>query len=455
MLTLIRSLCRRRIFQFGIVAVVAFLAGIVWFKDRLWPYYVLEDIYVRLKYEMTGGTVRTEPDGSVNSRREPDLDLNRLTYTPKSRTLSELERISRRLRMIGFGRTAELVNTSVQAGGQLDYGLPEKPLETPAVRIERFVFDIGAGCQSVSWLLHPRDAREEIEKLLIVHQGHDSHLTDAPVHPSNDVAPAINKALDAGLHVGVFHIPMWSHGNACSIEFVDHIVGSLRINNHTTFEYAPGFENVFGFHPFTMFLSPVKAYIDLLEKRSPGMRVYITGLSGGGWMSTVYAAADERIEIAFPVAGNMPYSIRSRVPQDLRDYETTYISTFADYSDLYVLATMRNGRFERRHRWLALVGSSGRADRCRSVAERGGDRSRRDARRARVVGRHGARPAGDPFRIGVSRGGGLVWSMNWHRRSSDHYRRDLGRYRVEAQIAESDRCRLVPIRRNLSGMETP
>lgn len=315
------------------------MAGAAWYQQQGWFFIDVQDTYVRLKYEVTS---RIHTEGF----RKPD----RFVYRPSPRTLSDLDRISQRLRAIGFSRRATLITTSEHTGGQLDYGELEGALETSASRIETFTFDIGAGCQSKSWLLHPKNAGDKIDKLLIVHQGHSSYLTFSPGNPANDVTPAINAALEAGIHVGVFFMPFRGEANGCFIQYDDPIAGPINIRDHGGFDAALGFEGVFGFHPFAMFLSPIKAYIDLLKNRDQNMRVYMTGLSGGGWTTTVYAASDERIEIAFPVAGNIPDTIRNQVPiVPLTDYETNYISTFADYSDLYVLATMRKGKFERRH----------------------------------------------------------------------------------------------------------
>ena len=40
-------------------------------------------------------------------------------------------------------------------------------------------------------------------------------------------------------------------------------------------------------------------------------RVVMVGLSGGGWTTTVAAAIDPRIDLSIPVAGSLPFAMRT------------------------------------------------------------------------------------------------------------------------------------------------
>ena len=64
--------------------------------------------------------------------------------------------------------------------------------------------------------------------------------------------------------------------------------------------------------PMKYFLEPTALSLNYLKSRHrsgrfPNYRAFhMTGLSGGGWTTTIYAAIDPRIRSSFPVAGTIP-----------------------------------------------------------------------------------------------------------------------------------------------------
>lgn len=332
-----------------VIAIFCFLAGVIWFKDRLWPYYPLEDAYVKLKYELFQKSVRTASEETSLGKASKTRDIKVAAFTVKKITNNNLDRMHDDLSTIAFSRPSGLLASSEKNNGILDHGNAGQPLDTIAAKIETFTFDMGASCRSVKWLLHPPDPQARSRKILIVQQGHRPYVTGGAEFPSSDVRPVIEKALAEGLYVGISYMPFIDPAAPCNISYDDPIVGPITIDRHSHFEYAPRFEQVFGFHPLSMFLSPLKTYVDILKDRWPSSELYMTGLSGGGWTTTVYAALDQRIDAGFAVAGSIPFSIRNNMPQDHRDYETTLIAQFGDYSDLYVMATRKGNGYARRH----------------------------------------------------------------------------------------------------------
>jgi hypothetical protein len=70
----------------------------------------------------------------------------------------------------------------------------------------------------------------------------------------------------------------------------------------------------------------------------------MTGLSGGGWTTTLYAAVDPTIRCSFPIAGTIPLYLRTRGSVgDREQYEQTFYR-IAGYPDLYLLGASGRGR---------------------------------------------------------------------------------------------------------------
>lgn len=82
--------------------------------------------------------------------------------------------------------------------------------------------------------------------------------------------------------------------------------------------------------PVALFLTPVKAVVDAIVASDADAELLLIGRSGGGWTTYVYAAIDPRIDIAVPVAGGTPLSMRlSAGPAEAGDYEQTWPPLFS------------------------------------------------------------------------------------------------------------------------------
>ena len=102
--------------------------------------------------------------------------------------------------------------------------------------------------------------------------------------------------------------------------------------------------------PMKFFLEPVAAGLNHIKKSARKMgspdyrKFHMTGLSGGGWTTTVYAAIDPRIQLSFPVAGTMPLYLRTGGSVgDLEQFEPGFYA-IAGYQDLYMLGADKPGR---------------------------------------------------------------------------------------------------------------
>jgi hypothetical protein len=71
--------------------------------------------------------------------------------------------------------------------------------------------------------------------------------------------------------------------------------------------------------------------------------IHMTGRSGGGWATTIYAALDWRIERSVSVAGTLPIELRTLdldYMDDLGDWEqsSAYLFRIVSYQELYEAA---------------------------------------------------------------------------------------------------------------------
>lgn len=120
------------------------------------------------------------------------------------------------------------------------------------------------------------------------------------------------------------------------------------------------------------FFDPVLRSLNYLLQQQSFSDITMTGLSGGGWTTTVYAALDPRITTSFPVAGSLPLWMRNPSPEvpagygrtgivatrawdpspdvascgEFGDRENSLPSFYqiAGYPDLYVLGAYGQGR---------------------------------------------------------------------------------------------------------------
>lgn len=100
---------------------------------------------------------------------------------------------------------------------------------------------------------------------------------------------------------------------------------------------------------FQNFLSPLYAALNWLGDGRYD-QVIMSGVSGGGWMATVYPAIDPRVTFSAAVAGSFPMYLRmlptENVFRDIGDWEQTYppFYNIANYFELYLMSALGTGR---------------------------------------------------------------------------------------------------------------
>jgi len=190
-------------------------------------------------------------------------------------------------------------------------------------RVDELRIEMAPGLQGLAYHFIPEHPNSE---LVVVHHGHACTLDDDP--SPGDVGYGLQRTIQALLREGYGVLGV----------FMPHMrPGDCTGHHDAMFQLHPEGS------PIKYFLEPTALGLNYLEQRYrsdhfPHYRVFhMSGLSGGGWTTTLYAAIDPRIRYSFPIAGTMPLYLRTGGSVgDREQYESTFYG-LAGYPDLYIL----------------------------------------------------------------------------------------------------------------------
>lgn len=156
----------------------------------------------------------------------------------------------------------------------------------------------GCGSEDRNWkggLYNVWEPQGQQVGVMILHQGHDCF---AGCSSSNhNLVPVAESFAAEGFRVYGFEMPPRPHDNG----------------------------------PIERFFQPVVDFINAIE---PGMPVYMAGLSGGGWTTSVVTALAPRVKRGYSVSGDIPIDVRPLT--DDADFEQR--NPPHDYRVLYAMA---------------------------------------------------------------------------------------------------------------------
>lgn len=192
---------------------------------------------------------------------------------------------------------------------------------------------------------------DQSDSLTIYHVGHESsgNNLERPSSVTQDViAPdaawLTNQFLNSQSDVLILFMP----GMGFSPEPEKFSEPVVRLNSmlgqHSVFSML----DFYGDSAATYFIAHVKGFLDKYGEKY--RKVTMVGRSGGGWVTTLAAAVDTRVQCSVSIFGSLPMKLRLPVEGDLRndmgDFEQHGLLIFKeiDYIDLYALATTRQRR---------------------------------------------------------------------------------------------------------------
>lgn len=203
-------------------------------------------------------------------------------------------------------------------------------------QIDRVTVNMEWGLTSTAYHFIPAQANG---KLIIYHGGHDGDFIVAK--------DLIAFFLKNGFSVVGMSMPLEAPNNNPVVDLEN--IGKVQLTFHDQIKLL----KMKSGHPVQLFLTPVAVVVNYAQPLGYNS-IYMTGVSGGGWTTTVYAALDPRITRSYPTAGTLPLHLRedrkrtnsAQRPADWGDYEQTIpeLHAIANYLDLYILSSVGEHR---------------------------------------------------------------------------------------------------------------
>jgi GDSL-like lipase/acylhydrolase family protein/SGNH-like hydrolase/esterase family protein len=162
-------------------------------------------------------------------------------------------------------------------------------------------------------------------RLIVLQHGHACTFDDAQDPRSAGMANAIDTLLGEGYAVLAAYMPHMRPGDCRTVPHARMF--DLPVESGSGLKF---------------FLEPVAISLNALKSRYK--EVNMAGLSGGGWITTLYAAVDPGIRHSFPVAGTIPLYLRTGGSVGDKEQFLDEFYRIAGYPDLYLLGAVGPGR---------------------------------------------------------------------------------------------------------------
>lgn len=188
--------------------------------------------------------------------------------------------------------------------------------------VDRITVQMDQGFESIIYRFRPQ---KDNDKFVIWHQGHTGDLW---AQGGRDV---VSTLVQRGYNVFAMGMPLYGENQ--------NRLARRGVNDH---EYLRQLINP-EFQPIKLFVEPVIAVVNHIERYYGRSQVAMIGLSGGGWTTQLSAALDPRILQSFPVAASQPFYLNPNYNFEAgtlrQEFEQTYAPLYniADYTDLYLM----------------------------------------------------------------------------------------------------------------------
>ena len=195
-------------------------------------------------------------------------------------------------------------------------------------RLDKITIEMEHGINSIAYFFTPYESNN---KLIIYHHGHAGDFS----LEKNTLASFLNN----GYSVVGFNMPLIGMNNQPVIETSDF--GPIKFISHNQFSLLESPK----FSPIKYFVEPITLSLNYIDENYDFDSYYMVGLSGGGWITVLYSAIDERISESYSVAGSYPLHLRHET-KNIGDYEqfNPNIYRISNYLELYTMSSFGDNR---------------------------------------------------------------------------------------------------------------
>ena len=195
-------------------------------------------------------------------------------------------------------------------------------------QLDKITIEMEHGVSSIAYFFTPHESNN---KLIIYHHGHAGDF----VLERNTITFFLNN----GYSILAFNMPLIGMNNQPVIETSDF--GPVKFISH---KQLPLLESS-KFSPIKYFVEPIVLSLNYIDENYDFDSYYMVGLSGGGWITVLYSAIDERISESYSVAGSYPLHLRHEA-KNIGDYEqfNPNIYRISNYLELYTMSSFGDNR---------------------------------------------------------------------------------------------------------------
>ena len=195
-------------------------------------------------------------------------------------------------------------------------------------RVDKITIEMEYGVNSIAYFFIPHEPNN---KLIIYHHGHAGDF----MLEKNTLAFFLNN----GYSIVGFNMPLKGTNNQPVIETSDF--GPVKFISHNQFLLLESSK----FSPIKYFVEPIVLSLNYIDENYDFDSYYMVGLSGGGWITVLYSAIDERISESYSIAGSYPLHLRHET-KNIGDYEqlNPNIYRISNYLELYTMSSFGDNR---------------------------------------------------------------------------------------------------------------
>jgi hypothetical protein len=195
-------------------------------------------------------------------------------------------------------------------------------------KIDKITLTMEYGVESHGYIFV---AEEKNNDFVFYHQGHDGDFINGK--------KTIEFFLEKGYSVVAFSMPLLGMNNQPTVNVEN--IGVIKLTGHEHFRLLDSDD----FSSIKFFLEPIMVAVNYIENNYNSNSIFMVGISGGGWTTTMYSAIDDRIDKSFPVGAMLPLFISLNAPA-IPHYESVLLELYkkSSYLDLYILGSFGEGR---------------------------------------------------------------------------------------------------------------